>query len=50
MSYRIYVKDKPVSPAPNTTWASREMAEKCIPIYERNAPGLKGKLEVRPSK
>lgn len=47
MTYQIFLRGKPVSPAPNTYWASREMAENVIPIYEHNEPSLKGKLEVR---
>lgn len=49
MGYKIYIKGEPVSPAPNTSWASRQMAEDCIPIYERDHPTLKGRLEVRPA-
>lgn len=47
MTYQIFLKGQPVSPAPNTYWASAEMAENTIPIYERNEPSLKGRLEVR---
>jgi hypothetical protein len=48
MRFQIFVIGTHYSPAPNTYWASREMAEKCIPYYEK-VKGLENRLEARES-
>jgi hypothetical protein len=44
--YRIYLKDKPVSPWPMLTFATREEAEKAMEAVERNEPAYRSNLRV----
>ena len=47
MTYAIYLKDKPVSPCPDSYWSDIESAHAARLLLEIEEPRLDGKLEVR---